>query len=264
MKIGVFDSGLGGLLILKAIRKMLPEYDFVYLGDTKRVPYGNRTPEVVYEWTRQAVEYLFKQNCALVILACNTASVQALRQLQQEYLPKYYPNRRVLGVVIPTIETALDARAKNIGVIGTRVTIASHVYKKELRKKSKRTSITELATPLLVPVIEENETKLIKLLIAHYLPSLLKQRIDSLILGCTHYIHLKHQIRKFVGPNVQVISQDDIIPAKLAQYLQRHPEIDKKLSRRGTIQLLLTELTPVYRKLVKEWFGQGKPKVIQL
>jgi glutamate racemase len=157
MKIGIFDSGLGGLVIAKSILKRLPKYDYIYLGDTKNLPYGEKTPTQIYRYTKNAVDFMFKQNCQLVIVACNTSSALALRRLQQKYLPKNYPNRRILGVVVPTLEVAYNKhRRKKIGVIGTSATINSHIYKKELSKIDKKAKIFELATPKLVPLIEKN------------------------------------------------------------------------------------------------------------
>ena len=264
MKIGVFDSGLGGLLILKAIHKKLPQYDYTYLGDTKRLPYGNRSRATVYEWTKQAVEYLFKHNCKLIILACNTASVQTLRRLQQEYLPRRYPGRRILGVVVPTLETAIEAGGKRVGIIGTKVTVQSKVYQKELSKRSRTLKIVPKPTPLLVPIIEETNTKLLKPALQHYLKPLLAQNINSLILACTHYAKLKYPIRAIAGKKIKVISQDEIIPAKLSNYLQRHSEINSALSQHATIELLVTELNPLYIKLAARWFAGRKPKIVQL
>ena len=156
MKIGIFDSGLGGLIIAKSIIKIMPEYDYVYLGDTKRVPYGNRSHETVFEFTRQAVDYLFKkENCALVIIACNTASARALRQIQKEYLPKNFPERKVLGVLIPTAEES--AKFNRVGILATRGTIDSETFPKEIKKLNKKINIFQNSAPMLVPLAEEGE-----------------------------------------------------------------------------------------------------------
>lgn len=252
MKIGIFDSGLGGLLIARSIKKYLPEYDYVYLGDTKRVPYGSRSHEVIYEFTCEALKCLFeKENCNLVILACNTASSKALCQIQQNFLPKYFPNKKVLGVLIPTTEVSVNY--KKIGVLATRGTVASHTFKTEINKLNPKTKVFEVASPLLVPFIEEGEKELVKPILAKYLKSLLSKNIDALILGCTHYPILKKEFRVLVPKNIKIISQDEIIPKKLEDYLSRHKEI--KLSKKGNIKILFTDITPRVKELSQKWFG---------
>ena len=192
--IGVFDSGFGGLTILKAFLKKLPEYDYIYLGDNARTPYGNKSQDVIHEYTRQAVEFLFRKECVLIILACNTASTKALRKIQQELLPAKYPDRRVLGVIIPLAEAGVEtARCGRIGVIGTRATIESKVYEQELGKLSPQLKIFGQACPLLVPLVEEGwvgkpETNMI---LKKYLYRLKRQKIDTLILGCNSFCFLK-------------------------------------------------------------------------
>ncbi|MDD5606226.1 MAG: glutamate racemase [Patescibacteria group bacterium] len=257
MKIGVFDSGLGGLLLLRAMVKKLPAYDYVYLGDTKRVPYGNRSQDTIYEFLEEAVEYLFKQNCQLIIVACNTASAQALRKIQKNYLPKHYPDRRVLGVIIPTAEAAVASGAKNTGVLATAGTVNSGAFVRELKKLDKKIQVWQEAAPLLVPLVEQGELKWAEPIVKGYLKPLLKHKIDSLILGCTHYPRLKSMIRKLVGKGVKVISQDEVVPAKLADYLKRHPEIEKKLSKGRGRKLLVTDITPEAEKLARNWFRKG-------
>lgn len=262
MKIGIFDSGLGGLITLKAVQRLLPGYDYLYLGDTKRVPYGSRTPETIYQWTVEAIDFLLRHNCALVIIACNTASVEALRKVQRAYLPTHFPDRRVLGVVVPTVESALEHGGHTLGIIGTTATIASGVYNKELRKKMKGITIHTRATPLLVPLIENGETPLAKRVLEYYLSPLLQKNIDSLILGCTHYALQKRNIRTIAGPHVRVISQDEVVPKKLRTYLQKHPEISRKLSQHGTIKLLVTEITPTLKTVAGQWFpGTSMTKI---
>ena len=257
MKIGIFDSGLGGLILAKAIIKKLPKYNYVYLGDTKNLPYGEKSPGQIYQHTKSAVDFLFKQNCELIIIACNTASAWALRKIQQKYLLKSYPNRRVLGVIIPTLEEADDNhRRKKIGAIGTTATIKSHIYKKELIKLDKQAKIIELATPSLVPLIEQNSLQKAKKTLQLYLKPLQKQRIEALILGCTHYPILKKACNQVVGEKVAVISQDEIIPNKLASYLNRHPEMAEKLSKNNKREFWVTSKSKNFDAVVERLFGK--------
>jgi len=262
MKIGVFDSGLGGLFVLKSLVKELPEYDYVYLGDTQRVPYGNRSHDTIYLFLEQAIEYLFRQNCVLVIVACNTASAEALRRIQQNYLPRNYPDRRVLGVIIPTAEEALkDHKINRIGVLGTRATINSRAYAREIKKLNPGVKVFQSAAPLLVPLIENGETKWAQPILREYLKPLLKEKVQAIILGCTHYPILKKQIHKLA--KIPIISQDECVPAKLKDYLVRHREIDTCLSRNGGVRLFVTDITESLMKLSHEWFG-GKAKLIKV
>lgn len=229
-KIGIFDSGLGGLVIAKSIIKRLPKYDYYYFGDTKNLPYGSKSQTEIYRLTTNALKFLFAQNCKLVIIACNTASAKALRKIQQEFLPKYFPDRKVLGVIVPTIEDVVsNKKIKTVGVIATKSTTASHSYKKEISKINKKIEVIERATPKLVPMIENDTLELIDAEIQRNLRPLLNKNIDALVLGCTHYPILKQKIQKFVGKNVKVFSQEEIVPKKLASYLKKHPEIEKVL-----------------------------------
>ncbi|MDR3642956.1 MAG: glutamate racemase [Candidatus Doudnabacteria bacterium] len=256
-KIGIFDSGLGGLVIARAIFKLMPQYDFVYLGDTKNLPYGNRPKKEVYNFTRKAVEYLFKQDCRLVVLACNTASALALRRIQREFLPKYYPDRRVLGVVIPTLEQADKKHSSEvIGVLATEATVDSHIYKKELVKIDPRAKIFEVAAPKLVTLIEQNSLQKAENSLKSYLKPLLSKNIEALILGCTHYPLLSSEIKKLAGNNVRVVSQTNFIPDKLKDYLSRHPEIRTKLSRRGKREFLITSYNKNFNAVAKRLFGK--------
>ena len=264
MKIGIFDSGLGGLLIAKSIVKLMPEYDYVYLGDTKRVPYGNRSHEAVFEFTRECVDYLFrKENCAIVIVACNTASARALRQIQQEYLPKNFPDRKVLGVLIPAAEEC--AKFNRVGILGTLGTVTSNTFPAEIFKLNKTAKVFQNAAPLLVPLIEEGETKNAEPFIKKYLQPFLNKKLDAVVLGCTHYPIFKTQIRKILPKNIKVISQDEIIPKKLKNYFERHPEVSKKLSKNHTSKILVTDTTKNIEKLTQKWFGKDtKLKLINL
>lgn len=267
MRIGIFDSGLGGLIIAKAIQKTMPKYDYVYLGDTKRVPYGNRSHETVYQFTREAVEYLFaKEHCGLVILACNTASARALRRLQKEYQRKYKEKRKILGVLIPTAEEG--AKYERVGVLATLGTVSSNSFPKEIKKINRQTKVFQNPAPMLVPLVEAGENKLAMPFIKKYLEPLLDQNIKALILGCTHYPQLKGQIKneikKILPKNIKMISQDEIIPKKLENYLSRHQEITKKLSKQGTMKILVTDKTQNIEELTKKWFGKIKPLLVEL
>ena len=259
MKIGIFDSGLGGLIIAKTIIKKLPKYDYVYLGDTKRVPYGNRSQQTVYEFTKQAVDFLFqKQNCQLIILACNTASSEALRKIQQQYLPKKHPNRRMLGVIVPTMEvTAANTKTKRVGVLATAGTVNSHIYKKELKKLAPKVQIFEQAAPLLVPLAEHDGSKFSDDILKNYLKPLISKNVDEIVLGCTHYPVFKNKIKKIAGKKVKVLSQDQIIPKKLAEYLKRHPEIEVKLSKKNKRDFLVTDLNQNLKEVLKRLFGKN-------
>ncbi len=261
MRIGIFDSGLGGLLVARSIKRYLPEYDYVYLGDTKRVPYGNKSHETVYEFTKEAVDYLFRQeNCALVVVACNTASARALRKIQQEYLPKYFPNRKVLGVLIPAAETA--AKYQSVGILATTGTVNSETFPTEIHKLNKQTKVFQNPAPMLVPLIEAGETQLAQPFLAKYLQPFKNKKIEALVLGCTHYPILKSEIKKLLSKNtrpgqtggVKIISQDEIVPKSLKDYLAHHPEIEKKLSKKSTVKIFVTDKTPQIEKLVKKWF----------
>lgn len=264
MKIGIFDSGVGGLIIAKAIRKAVPKYDYVYLGDTKRVPYGTRSHETVYEFTKEGVDYLFKkENCAIVIIACNTASARALRRIQQEYLPKNFPNRNVLGVLIPTAEEC--AKYKKVGIIGTTGTIASNTFPNEIKKLNLKTKVYQNPAPMLVPLAEEGEKMLAKPFLIKYLKPLLAEKPDAIALGCTHYPFYKNEIRRIVGSKIRILSQDEIVPKKLKEYFARHGELEKKLAKNGKAKILVTDITKNVIKLSYVWFGgKTKPKLVQI
>ncbi|MBI2641102.1 glutamate racemase [Candidatus Roizmanbacteria bacterium] len=258
MKIGVFDSGLGGLAILKEILKVLPEYDYVYFGDNARVPYGGRSAELVFDYTKKAVEFLLKNDCILVILACNTATATALRRIQKDYLPQHYPQRRVLGVIRPTIEEVIKSHARRVGIIGTYATVLSGSFIKELIKIDSSLKIYQAACPLLVPVIEEGEYEWegLELLLQKYLDPLKKQNIDSLILGCTHYGLIETQIKRFLGDAIKVFSEGSITAKKLKDYLQRHPEIEKLLSKKGERTYFVTDLNDRYSNMAELFMGE--------
>lgn len=259
-KIGVFDSGLGGLYIARAVQAALPQYDYVYLGDTLNVPYGGRSLETIYQLSEAAIRFLFEeQDCDLVIIGCNTASVTALRKLQREFLPKYYPDRRILGVIVPTLESATELGATQIGLIATEYTVRSKIYDEEIVKITPRAQIYGQPTPLLVPLIENGGEKYMDMVLGDYLEPLIAQGLDSLILGCTHYISIKDQVRELTKHRVRVLSQDEIIPPKLKDYLQRHPEIEQRLTQNGTFECYATDVNPSYIRNVEKLMGKDMP-----
>ena len=257
--IGVFDSGFGGLSILRGIVKELPAYDFVYLGDTARVPYGTRSSDVVYEFTRQSVEFLLKKECGLVILACNTASSDALRRIQREYLPRYFPDRSVLGVLIPAAEEAAAKSCnKRIGVLATTGTVRSGAFVREVSKLDPEAKVFQSACPLLVPLVEagEENSPAAEYFLKQYLKPLLAEDIDTLILGCTHYGFLEQAIREIVGSGVHIVSESRIIGGKLREYLDRHPERAQMLGTRGMRTFYSTDLTEHFSMLGKRFFEE--------
>ncbi len=244
--IGVFDSGYGGLTILEKIRHELPEYDYLYLGDNARTPYGNRSFEVVYAYTLQCVTKLFEQGCHLVILACNTASAKALRTIQQHDLPKLDFNRRVLGVIRPTAEIVGSlTQSRNVGILATEGTIQSQSYVLEIGKFSPDINVTGEACPMWVPLIENNEhlTEGADYFVKKHISRIMEHnpKIDTLILGCTHYPLLLPKIKNYTPKNVRIVPQGDIVARSLRNYLANHPEMEKKCSKNGTVKFLTTE-----------------------
>ena len=244
--IGIFDSGYGGLTILSEIRRVLPQYDYIYLGDNARAPYGTRSFEIVYRFTLEAVEYLFSQGCRLVILACNTASAKALRTIQQNDLPHIDPSRRVLGVIRPTVEI-LDRMTRNghIGLLGTPGTINSQSYTAEVAKLFPQYHVHGQACPMWVPLIENNEMDNdgTDFFVKKYIDELLAKcdLIDTVILGCTHYPLLQGLIRKHLPSHINILSQGTLVAESLKDYLARHPEIEERCSRNGQCTYLTTE-----------------------
>ena len=265
--IGVFDSGLGGLTVLRAFCKRLPQLDYLYVGDNARAPYGNKSLEVIYEYTRQAVEFLFGRGCVLVILACNTASAKALRKIQQEWLPLHYPDRRVLGVVIPLAEAGIHVtRYGRIGVIGTRATIESRVYEQELGKLRSDLKVYGLACPLLVPLVEEGwvgrpeANRILK----KYLRHLKDRKVDSLLLGCTHYPFLQKDIERIMGKTCKVLDGPEIVADKLEDYLHRHPEIENRVTKNGKRAFFTTDDPGRFKLLGEKFLNQDIPEVGKL
>ncbi|MFP5470859.1 MAG: glutamate racemase [Bacteroidia bacterium] len=244
--IGVFDSGIGGLTIMGEFLKHLPEYDYIYLGDNARTPYGTRSFEVVYQYTLQSVKKLFDMGCPLVILACNTASAKALRTIQQNDLPKLAPNNRVLGVIRPTTEYAGEiTKTKHVGVFATSGTVKSDSYKIEINKFHPEIEVYQEACPLWVPLVENNEhtTEGGQFFIKKHVDNLLAQcaDIDAIILGCTHYPVLYDEIKKHLPQGVNLISQGEIVANSLKDYLQRHPEMEVRLSKHSQREFYTTE-----------------------
>lgn len=259
--IGVFDSGYGGLTILKEIKNLLPQYDFIYLGDNARTPYGTRSFETVYEYTLESVKWLFKQNCALIILACNTASAKALRTIQQKYLPEYDAEKRVLGVIRPTAEIIGNySDTKNIGVLGTKGTVQSESYLIEIEKFFPEIKVFQHACPMWVPLVENKEfdSEGADFFIKKDIDLLLKKsaEIDTVLLACTHYPLLLEKIKQNLSKNINVISQGNIVAKSLKDYLQRHSEIEAKCSKKATLEFFTTDSTEDFDKHSEIFFGE--------
>lgn len=259
--IGVFDSGYGGLTVLKELVSKLPQYDYLYLGDNARAPYGPRSYETVYHYTLECVKWFFQQGCPLVILACNTASAKALRTIQQNDLPKIDPNKRVLGVIRPTAEVIGNFTQTNeIGILGTAGTVQSESYLLEIEKFFPGVKVYQQACPLWVPLIENNEyqNEGADFFIKKYLDDLMGQsaRIDTILLACTHYPLLMNKLLEFAPAGVKIISQGEIVAASLDDYLNRHPEIEQKCSKSASIELYTTDSTEDFDKHSTNFFGK--------
>jgi len=259
--IGVFDSGYGGLTVLKEIVAALPQYDYIYLGDNARAPYGNRSFETVYQYTLEAVNWFFKQGCPLVILACNTASAKALRTIQQNDLPKMDSTKRVLGVIRPTTEIVGDfTKTNQIGVLGTSGTVQSNSYPIEINKFYPGIKVFQQACPIWVPLIENNEHQSAgaDYFVKKYIDNLLSQSpdIDTILLGCTHYPLLIDKIKAAIPKNISVVSQGEIVAKSLKDYLHRHPEIDEKCSKNGHISFYTTDSAEDFDNHAAIFFGK--------
>ena len=268
--IGVFDSGYGGLTILRQIRSLMPQYDYLYLGDNARAPYGERSFEVVYEFTRGAVRYLFEQGCHLVILACNTASAKALRTIQQVDLPKLDPKRRVLGVIRPTVEVVGDlSKSRHVGIMATLGTIRSGTYELEIEKFYPDIRVTSEACPMWVPLVEcgEYDSPGADYFVRERIEQLMKRDplIDSVILGCTHYPLLLPKIRQHMPKSVNIIEQGGYVASSLKSYLDRHPEMEECLSKEGSVRFLTTERAEQFREKAAAFMGEElKAERVQL
>ncbi len=264
--IGVFDSGYGGLTILDKIREVLPEYDYIYLGDNARAPYGTRSFEVVYEFTRQAVNKLFDMGCHLVILACNTASAKALRSIQMNDLPGIDPARRVLGVIRPTVECVGEiSKNQHIGVLATAGTIKSESYPLEIHKLFPEIQVSGTACPMWVSLVENNESQDegADYFIRKYINQLLSKdpQIDTVILGCTHFPILLPKIRQYIPEHISVIAQGEYVAESLKDYLKRHPEMDAKCTKNGNCQFYTTEAEEKFSESASTFLKQQQISV---
>lgn len=259
--IGIFDSGYGGLTVMKEIVKRLPAYDYVYLGDNARAPYGNRSFETVYRYTLECVKWFFEQGCPLVILACNTASAKALRTIQQNDLDKLNPDNRVLGVIRPTTEIMGDlTMSKSIGILATNGTVQSESYKIEINKFNPDVKVVQEACPMWVPLVEYNEydSAGADYFIEKHLSNLLKKDggIDTILLACTHYPLLIDKINKYVPENIRIVSQGNIVAKSLEDYLRRHPEIEERCTRGGSRAFYTTDSEEDFNNHAAIFFGE--------
>lgn len=244
--IGIFDSGYGGLTILHGIRQLLPQYDYIYLGDNARAPYGTRSFEVVYEFTRQAVERLFQMGCQLVVLGCNTASAKALRTIQQNDLPQWDPQRRVLGIIRPTAEViGTLTRSRHVGIFATEGTIKSESYNLEIAKLWPDIKVSGVACPFWVPLVEYNEADSpgADYFVKKRIDQLLRidPEIDTIILGCTHYPLLLPKIHKYIPRGIRIVSQGEYVAESLQRYFMKHPDLEQRCTQGGTVHYLTTE-----------------------
>ena len=260
--IGVFDSGYGGLTVFKSIAAHLPQYDYLYLGDNGRAPYGNRSFETVHEYTLQCVQWFFEQGCALVVVACNTASAKALRTIQQQDLPRITPDKKVLGVIRPTAEVIGNyTKSNQIGVLGTRGTVNSDSYKIEINKFFPDIVVHQKACPMLVPLIEYGEynTAGADYFVKKYLDELLAEApgIDTILLACTHYPLLMDKMRKVLPASISIVAQGEIVAESLADYLQRHAEIEQQITGTGEMEFYTTDDTKDFDTHATNFFGRA-------
>lgn len=256
--VGFFDSGFGGLTVLKEVVKTLPEYSCIYLGDNARTPYGSRSQDVIYQYTIEGVDELFRQGTELVILACNTASAVALRRLQREWLPVHYPEKRVLGVLNPTVEEIKNFDCKTVGLFATQATVKSQAFVREIAKIDSGAVVIQQACPLLVPIIESGEFDQLEVVTQKYVQELFAKRKDigTVILGCTHYAIIANIFRKYVPQHVRIISQGELVATSLRKYLARHIEIENRLSKNGEVSFLTTKSSPHVQYLAKMFYGK--------
>lgn len=259
--VGIFDSGYGGLTVLREIIKELPDYDYLYLGDNARAPYGTRSFATIYDYTLEAVKYLFSQNCPLIILACNTASARALRNIQQKDLPHLAPDNRVLGIIRPTAEVIGHyTKTKKVGIMATPGTVASESYVLEIAHQFPQVEVYQQACPLWVPLVESGETdgRGAAYFVKEKIRELTAQseEIDTVLLGCTHYPLLLPLIEKYTPKSVRILTQGDIVAKSLADYLQRHSEMKKRLTQTGTRRFLTTGDAAEFAERGKVFFGE--------
>jgi glutamate racemase len=260
--IGVFDSGYGGLTVFKEFVHALPQYDYIYLGDNSRAPYGTRSFETVYKYTLQSVQWLLQKNCPLIILACNTASAKALRTIQQNDLAQLNGKARVLGVIRPTTEIIGQyTKSKNIGILATTGTVQSNSYAIEIQKFYPDVVITQEACPMWVPLVENNEylNEGADYFIQKNIQNIFSKnsKIDTILLACTHYPLLREKIQKFLPEGVQLISQGEIVATSLKDYLQRHPEIEKKITRNSNLEFYTTDSAEDFDNHATSFFGRA-------
>lgn len=262
--IGIFDSGYGGLTILKEIKKTLPEYDYMYLGDNARTPYGSRSYEAVYNYTLQAVKYLFDKGCHLIIIACNTASAKALRTIQQNDLPKIAPNKRVLGVIRPSVEEIKNlTETGHIGILATKGTVSSNSYPLEIEKlyRGENLKCVQHACPMWVPIVENNQinTPGADYFLQEDIDAIMRKdsRIDTIILGCTHYPFLYDKIKAMLPKGINVISQGEIVAKSLKDYLKRHPEIESTCLKNSSTKYLTTDTEADFEKTAGYFLGES-------
>lgn len=259
--IGIFDSGYGGLTVMKEIVRELPDYDYLYLGDNARTPYGTRSFETIYQYALECVKYLFAQNCHLIILACNTASAKALRTIQQKNLPEIDPEKRVLGVIRPTAEIiGKYSKTGHVGILGTSGTVNSQSYVMEIEKQFPRLNVHQEACPMWVPLVENGEYDRsgADYFVKQHVDQILAKsdKIDTLLLACTHYPLLGSKIRTFTPDYVTILNQGEIVARSLADYLKRHPEIERKCSKSGKRRFLTTDSTEIFDTHAKEFYGK--------
>ncbi|MFY0601366.1 MAG: glutamate racemase [Cyclobacteriaceae bacterium] len=259
--IGIFDSGYGGLTVMKEIVNRLPEYDYLYLGDNARTPYGTRSFDTIYQYTLESVKYMFGKGCHLVILACNTASAKALRNIQQKDLPNLDPSKRVLGVIRPTAEVIGNfSNSRSVGILGTAGTINSESYVLEIQKQSPELNVFQQACPMWVPLVEndESENEGADYFIQKNINQIVNQSpdIDTLLLACTHYPLLQDKIKKYLPEQIQILSQGDIVARSLKDYLLRHPEMEKKCSKNSTQVFNTTDSSENFDLQAKKFYGE--------
>lgn len=250
--IGIFDSGVGGLSVLREIKKSLPEYDYVYFGDNKRAPYGGKDFDTLYRYTCEALDFLFSQNCKIVIVACNTISARVLRKIQQEYLINKYPDKKVLGIVIPIVEglnNIITQEKNKVGVLATEETINSQVYNNEVKRLGIQCKLLTYAAPRLAQIVEEDKNKVSSKILNNYLLCF-KNNIDYLILGCTHYDFVKKDIEKILGNKIKVINTSEEISFRLKKYLDKHNNLEKNLNKNSEIFYFTTGDTNKFKKFV--------------
>jgi glutamate racemase len=260
MNIGIFDSGYGGLTIFKSIRRALPQYDYIYLGDNARTPYGSRSYDAIFRFTSESVRYLFSKNCKLIIIACNTASAKALRTIQQRVLPVDHPDRRVLGIIRPSVEElGRDTRTRTVALWATEGTVKSESFVIEISKYAPGVKLIQTACPMLVPLVESGELQGPGT--DHFIKKYWQETaqysdtIDLLLLACTHYPLLLPRIRAIVPDQVRILVQGDFVAPSLVDYLKRHPEIERELSRGGSQHFLTTDHTEGFDRLAEVFLG---------